>query len=72
MRRYALVSSVFKSVGYDRDARILELEFKETGDIWQYHNFPPKAYKMFMNAESHGHFFTAFIRNKYPEIQIFD
>jgi hypothetical protein len=70
MQRHYINSSVFKSVGYDRDARILELEFKDTGSIWQYHNFPRLAYKKFVNAESPGHFFTTMIRNKYPQIHI--
>lgn len=70
MRRHYIQSSVFVSVGYDREARILELEFKDDGGIWQYINFPPMAYKKFINSESRGHFFTTRIRNKYQEIQV--
>jgi len=70
MRRFQINSSVFKSVGYDRDARILELEFRDTGNVWQYHSFPPLAYKKFINSESRGHFFTTLIRNKYPAVQV--
>ena len=70
MHRRKIESSVFRSVGYDREAKILELEFKETGDVWQYLSFPPKAYKMFINSESRGHFFTSYIKNKYREEQV--
>jgi len=70
MRRLYINSSVFKSVGYDREAKILELEFRENGNIWQYHEFPPLAYKKFINSESRGHFFSTRIRNKYHEVQI--
>ena len=70
MRRLYINSSVFKSVGYDRDAKTLELEFKENGSIWQYYDFPPLAYKKFINSESRGHFFSTCIRNKYREVQI--
>ena len=70
MRRIYIDSSVFKSVGYDRDEKILELEFRDNGDIWQYHNFPQLAYKKFINSESRGNFFTKLIRNKYPEVQV--
>jgi hypothetical protein len=70
MRRHYINSSVIKSVGYDRDARILELEFREGESVWQYHDFPRLAYKKFINSESRGHFFTTLIRNKYHEVQI--
>ncbi len=70
MHRHYINSSVFKSVGYDREARILELEFRDNGSVWQYHAFPPLAYKKFINSESLGHFFTTLIRNKYHEVQV--
>jgi hypothetical protein len=70
MRRHFIQSSVFKSVGYDREAKILEVEFLDSGSVWQYHAFPPLAYKKFINAESRGHFFATMIRNKYHEVQV--
>ena len=70
MRRHNVTSSVFKSVGYYLDEKILEVEFRETGEVWQYHSFPNLAYKKFVNADSLGHFFTTRIKNKYEEVKI--
>ncbi|HEY0245423.1 MAG TPA: KTSC domain-containing protein [Mucilaginibacter sp.] len=70
MHRHHVESSVFRNIGYDQEARILEVEFKDTGDVWQYYAFPPRAYKKFINSESLGHFFTKYIKNKYHEIQM--
>jgi hypothetical protein len=70
MHRHFIKSSVFRSVGYDREEKILELEFLDNGSVWQYHAFPPLAYNKFINAESRGHFFITRIRNKYHEVQI--
>ena len=70
MRRHNVTSSVFKSVGYYLDEKILEVEFRETGEVWQYHSFPNLAYKKFVNSDSLGHFFTTRIKNKYQDIQI--
>jgi hypothetical protein len=70
MRRHYVNSSVIRSVGYDREAKILELEFRDNGSVWQYYAFPPLAYKKFINSESLGNFFATRIRNKYHEIQM--
>lgn len=69
MQRHAVQSSVLESVGYDPDAKILELEFRE-GSIWNYFNFPKPTYKRFINAESLGSFFVGKIKGKYPELRI--
>jgi len=69
MQRHAVQSSVLESVGYDPNAKILELEFRE-GGVWNYFNFPKLTFQKFINAESLGHFFTRKIKGKYPELRI--
>jgi len=70
MHRHFVQSSVFKSAGYDPEAKVLELEFLETGDVWHYFNLPPVVYKKFIHSASLGHFFQLKIKNKYPEIKV--
>ena len=70
MRRHNVTSSVFKSVGYYMEEKILEVEFRESGEVWHYLNFPNMAYKKFVNAGSLGNFFTTRIKNKYEEVKI--
>ncbi|MFA6246862.1 MAG: KTSC domain-containing protein [Mucilaginibacter sp.] len=67
MRRRAINSSALQSIGYDAEKHILELEFKENGDVWQYFNFKPAAYKKFVNSQSLGTFFATRIKGKYDE-----
>lgn len=70
MERHLVQSSALSSVGYDPDARILELEFRENGGVWQYFGFSLSAYKRFINAESLGNFFATRIKGKYPELKV--
>jgi hypothetical protein len=70
MRRLSVKSTLFKSVGYYMDEKILEVEFRETGEVWQYHAFPQLAYKKFVNSFSLDDFFISRIKNKYKEVQV--
>jgi len=64
MERKAVESSNLASVGYDEHEEILEIEFQH-GGVYQYFDVPKKVYEELMNAESHGKYFSANIRNKY-------
>jgi hypothetical protein len=70
MRRHKVESTIFKSIGYYLDDKILEAELRDTGAVYQYHNFPQLAYKKSANAISLDDFFTDRIKNKYPEVEI--
>ncbi|GGB25357.1 MULTISPECIES: KTSC domain-containing protein [Mucilaginibacter] len=70
MQRRTVQSSALSSVGYDPDARILELEFRENGGVWQYFGFPLSAYNKFIGSDSLGHFFVTRIKGKYPELKV--
>ena len=70
MRRQYVRSSVFKSVGYNPDAEVLELEFIESGSIWQYHGVAPAVYEKFIHSDSLGHIFSTEIRDKYPGVRV--
>jgi hypothetical protein len=64
MERKAVESSNLASVGYDEHEEILEIEFQH-GGVYQYFDVPKKVYEELMNAESHGKYFSAHIRNEY-------
>ena len=64
MRRSPVSSSAISSVGYDRKAKTLELEFS-SGGIYDYYEVPPKVYSALMSAESKGRFVSEQIRGRY-------
>jgi len=70
MKRHHVESSALESVGYDRERKILELEFRDNGGVWQYLNLPPSVYNKFNRAKSRGKFFVTKIKGKYPEEKI--
>lgn len=64
MKRESVESSNLASVGYDANNNVLEVEFKH-GGVYQYTDVPQSVYEELMNAESHGKYFAANIRNDY-------
>lgn len=65
IKRVAVLSSTIASVGYSRDARVLEVEFR-TGAIYRYRAVPESVFKGMSSATSKGRFFGAEIRGKFP------
>ena len=53
MIRRPVNSSNLRSVGYDPDKLILEIEFHESG-IYQYHGVPERVYGGLLSAKSIG------------------
>lgn len=80
MKHEHVKSSNIHSVGYDPDARILQITFKPkaggkiAGNMpmrtYEFHDVPADVHKDLMAAESHGQHFFANIRNNYKGIQI--
>lgn len=64
MKRKEVKSSNIKSIGYDKENNVLEIEFK-TGMIYHYHEVPETAYNELINAKSHGIVFNGVIKGKY-------
>lgn len=69
MDRTEVSSSNIESIGYDKSKKILELEFKR-GDIYQYKGVPDNIFQNLLRASSHGKYFNAHIKDKYPTIKI--
>ncbi|MFN3640883.1 MAG: KTSC domain-containing protein, partial [Flavobacterium sp.] len=62
--RIPVASSNIASVGYDKKAHILEIEFHH-GAIYQYVDVPEKVYKALMNSHAIGSFFMNEIKDKF-------
>ena len=61
-----LESKMLVAAAYDADRQILHLQFRKTGDVYCYFEFPATDYQAFLDAESRGRFFLAHIRNRFP------
>ncbi|HWD90069.1 MAG TPA: KTSC domain-containing protein [Mucilaginibacter sp.] len=70
MKRHRVNSTALQSVGYDPERKVLELEFRDNGAVWQYFKLPPAVYDKFIHAESLGNYFVTRIKGKYPEEQV--
>lgn len=64
MERDPVKSSNIVSIGYDKDANRLEVEFK-SGGVYQYHGVTQEEYDSLMGADSIGSFFHSHIRSQY-------
>lgn len=69
MERKSIESSMIRSIGFDSDNSVLEIEFN-SGAIWQYFDFPESEWLEFENAESQGKYFNREIVNQYPESRV--
>jgi hypothetical protein len=65
MDRQPVESSLIRSVGYDLDNSILEVEFVESGRVYEYFDIPLSVYTELMEAESKGTYFNESIRDLY-------
>ena len=65
MKWIALDSEMLAAAAYDPVLQALYLRFRKTGDVYRYFEFPVGEYQTFLNAESHGRFFLAHIRDHY-------
>jgi len=64
MKRISVSSSSIKSIGYDYQSCILEIEFSR-GAIYQYRNLSSLEICKFIFAESIGSYFAKYIKNNY-------
>jgi hypothetical protein len=69
MQRKTVISTDIHSIGYEVLTQTLEIEFN-SGGIYQYKGVSTSTYKSLMEAASHGKFFHAFIKDRYPTVKI--
>lgn len=71
MERLSVSSLDIRSIGYDSQSLILEVEFI-SGDIYQYFNVPEYLYNVLINSSSKGQFLNDNIRFGYRYQKIRD
>lgn len=64
MKRSPLTHKVIRSVGYDPETRVLELEFPQER-VYQYFDVPPGTYTWLLRTEDLLGFFERMIRDVY-------
>ena len=64
MDREVVDSQALRSVGYDPEAQILEVEFA-TGRVYQYLGVPPDLHAWLMRSKGKGGFFNRMIEGKF-------
>lgn len=64
MDRISIISSNIRSIGYDPQSTVLEVEFT-SGDVYQYFNVPEYLFQQFLRTASHGQFLNEQIRYNY-------
>ncbi len=64
IERVPVESSSLVSIGFDREARALEIEFR-SGASYRYLAVPPTVFEELKKAASKGRYFAQFIRGKY-------
>lgn len=64
MIRTPVVSSDIRSVGYDKNSQVLEVEF-HSGGTYQYYSVPQSVYEGLMSAPSHGKYFHRHVKGAF-------
>ncbi len=69
MKRITVESKELKSIGYNPNALILEVEFKK-GDVYRYFGVPESHYRHLMNSESKRKYFNSNIRERFATAEL--
>jgi KTSC domain len=69
MTTTAVESTTLRSICYDADRKLLQLEF-HNGATYQYFHVPAEIHKGLLQAASKGAYFNRFIREKFAYSQI--
>ena len=67
MDRDVVDSSMISSIGYDQASGTVEVEFRSSGQIWQYYDVPESTYNDLRAAASLGKAFNAMIKKQFRE-----
>jgi hypothetical protein len=64
MRRDAVESETIASIGYEPRRCELDVEFRESGDVYRYFQVPAEEHSEFMAAESKGSYLNRVFKAK--------
>lgn len=69
MERKPVESSQVASIGYDAAARLLEVEFKNSG-VYQYKEVPQDLAEAFVRSDSIGRFLAQHIKGRFEHQKV--
>ncbi len=69
MDRDIVDSSMIASIGYEESGTV-EVEFRSSGQIWQYYDVPESTYNEVRAAGSLGKAFNAMIKKHFREARV--
>lgn len=70
MDRDIVDSSMISSIGYEESSGTVEVEFRSSGQIWQYYDVPESTYYELRAAGSLGKAFNAMIKRQFREARV--
>ena len=69
LERQPVKSRILRSVGYDDNTKILEIEF-QNGLVYQFLNVPLKVYTDLIRSSEIGKYFTEKVRSRFQTKQV--
>ncbi|MFH1940847.1 MAG: KTSC domain-containing protein [bacterium] len=70
MDRDPVDSSMISGIGYDQASGTVEVEFRSSGQVWQYYDVPEITYNEVRSAGSLGTAFNAMIKKNFKEARV--
>ncbi len=70
MDRDTVDSSMIATIGYDQSSGTVEVEFRSSGQVWQYYDVPGITYNEVRSAGSLGKAFNAMIKTHFRESRV--
>jgi hypothetical protein len=64
MQRVSVDSSSIASTGYAPEQHVLQVEFRESGEVYEYFDVPAEEYTAFLTADSKGTFFNVHFKSQ--------
>jgi hypothetical protein len=65
MQRIPVESRSIVSIGYAPEERVLELEFRPSGEVYQYFDVPAAEYAAFLASDSKGTYLSRHFKLRY-------
>jgi hypothetical protein len=64
MQRVPVNSSSIASIGYAPEQQVLELEFRQSGEVYQYFNVSAEEHTAFLAADSKGTYLNCHFKSR--------
>lgn len=63
-------STCFSYVFYDENENILTVEFRDSGQMYDYYNFSQKEFDSFIASGDLGRYYNNYIKGQYPSMRV--